>query len=412
MSASPQTVATPTAPDTADGRTLALLMAAGAWSPYLPLGWQYAAFLGCGLAALRILLRRGHGHRVVNHPLFLAPLLLWGWLLLSSAWSQAPLAAMASNIWTYSLLLWVTPIALASDGVAAQRALAHFVAASSLVALAVLLGAANILPASLPWRPFIDVTGNQRIAFSLLLAVGAALALHLGLQASATRTRAWLLAAALLCLAGLVLQDRRTGMLAAPVLLAALVMAYLRTWPRRAFFLGVIALGAAATWLLVPPVQQRMAEGVAELRAYHSEGDVTTSWGMRARMFEVTARMAGEHPVIGHGVGSWVTQWRPRVAGSAALQAHTTPHNEYLLMLVQGGLVAWAAGLLLCIQAARGVARRGRQAIPAVVVLTALLWAGMFNVVLRDAKFALPMLMLAALAWGASTIERNGPRPN
>lgn len=404
----------PTAPvsDNADGRILALLMAAGAWSPYLPLGWQYAAFLGCGLSALRVLRRRGQGHLVTGHPLFRAALLLWSWLVLSGAWSTAPLAAMTSNIWTYSLMLWVAPIALASDGAAARQALQHFVGASSVVALTVVLGATDILPATLPWRPFIDVTGNQRIAFSLLLAIGAALALHLGLQAAAPRTRGWLVGACLLCLAGLVLQDRRTGMLAAPVLLAALVMAYLRTWSRRVFFLGVIALAAAAAWQLVPPVQQRFAEGVAELRAYHSDGDVTTSWGMRARMFEVTAHMAAEHPFIGHGVGSWVTQWRPRVAGSAALQAHTTPHNEYLLMLVQGGLVAWAAGLLLCLRAARGVARRGHDAVPALLVLTALLWTALFNVVLRDAKFALPLLMLSALAWGASTIERNVPRPH
>lgn len=386
-----------------------LLVVAAAWTPYLPLGWQYAAFLGCGLAAMHVLRRQGALHAVAAHPLFRAALLLWGWLVLSSAWSPAPLAAIASNVWTYSLWLWVTPIALAVDAADARRGLMHFVGASSAVALVVLLGTSEVLPASLPWRPFIDVTGNQRIAFSLLLAIGMAMALHLAMQAERRQSRAWLLGASMLCLAGLTLQDRRTGMLAMPVLLAALVMAHLRTGLRRAFFLGLIAVAAAAAVHWLPPVQQRFAEGVAELRAYHSEGDVTTSWGMRARMFEVTVRMAAEHPVIGHGVGSWVTQWRPRVAGSEALQAHTTPHNEYLLMLVQGGLVAWLAGLLLCVHAARGVVRHGLRAVPALIVLTALIWAGLFNVVLRDAKFALPLLMLAALAWGASTMRRRAP---
>ena len=375
------------------------LLCAVAWSPYLPLGCQYLAFLLCGLLALRCLHRAGRLGAVAADPVFKAAALLWGWLALSSAWSSAQPAALVSHLWTYSLMLWVAPIALACGAGTGRRALGHFIAASGLLALLVTLNAAGVLPAGWAWRPFVDVSGNQRIAFSLQLALAAALALHLALQRP--DRRAWFAAAAALCLVGLALQDRRTGMLAAPVLLAALSLAHLRRGWQRALLLLLIAAAAVAAWRWVPTVQQRLAEGLGELQAYHSDGDVSTSWGMRARMFEVTMRMAAEHPIAGHGVGSWVSQWRPRVAGSAALEVNTTPHNEYLLLLVQGGLVAWAAGLLLVLRAARGVARRGKAGVPALLLLTALCWAGLFNVVLRDAKFALPLLLLSALAWGA-----------
>jgi O-antigen ligase len=265
------------------------------------------------------------------------------------------------------------------------------------------------LPTSLPWRPFLGVIGNQRISFSLLLALSAAMALHLSLQASSPRRRYVLALGVAVCLAGLALQDRRTGMLAAPVLLAALAMAYLRTWLRRLALLAVITAAAASAWHFVPPVQQRFAEGVAELQSYHSEGDVRSSWGMRARMLEVTARMAAERPILGHGLGSWVTRWRERVTGSAVLEGNTTPHNEYLLLLVQGGLVALAGLLLLVVRTLRGVSRHGKAAVPAVLVLTAIAWAALFNVVLRDSKFALPLLTLSALAWAASTIAQPVP---
>ena len=399
----PPAAAPTAAPIAAAGRAERLrpaLLCAAAWSTYLPLGTQYAAFLLCGLLALLSLRRAGRLGALAADPVLRAAALLWGWLALSSAWSSADAPALVAHLWTYGLMLWVAPIAQACSARAARRALGHFIAASCLVALLITLNAAGALPATWAWRPFVDVNGNQRIAFSLQLALAAALALHLALQQP--QRRAWFVAAAAVCLVGLALQDRRTGMLAAPVLLAALSLAHLRRGCHRALLLLLIAAAAIAAWQWVPTVQQRLAEGLGELRAYHSDGDVTTSWGMRARMFEVTIRMAGEHLVAGHGVGSWVSQWRPRVAGSAALEINTTPHNEYLLLLVQGGLVAWAAGLLLVLRAARGVARRGRAGVPALLLLTALCWAGLFNVVLRDAKFALPLLLLSALAWGAS----------
>jgi hypothetical protein len=47
------------------------------------------------------------------------------------------------------------------------------------------------------------------------------------------------------------------------------------------------------------------------------------------------------------------------------------------------------------------------------LVWGALAWAGFFNVVLRDGKFAVPLLMLAALAWAGArplAVESYGAR--
>lgn len=402
-------VSTADASPATPSRALSLTLMLAACSPYLPLGVQYTAYLGCGLASLVLLVRSGQLARLLRHPIFRAAALLWVWMLVSAAWSPAPRSSIITHAWTYSLMLWVAPIALACDSSTARRALHAFVAATTVLALVVLADRSGLLPASLPWRPFLSVIGNQRISFSLMLALGAALALHLSLQSGVPRWRYLLGLSALACLAGLALQDRRTGMLAAPVLLSALAMSYLHTWPRRLLLLSAIAVAAVSVWQWVPQVQQRFAEGTAELRSYRSDGDVSTSWGMRARMLEVTVHMAAERPLVGHGIGSWVTRWRERVTGNALLLGNTTPHNEYLLLLVQGGLVAWASLLLLAVCALRGVFRHRRAAIPAVLVLTAMAWAALFNVVLRDSKFALPLLTLSALAWAASTIHRPIP---
>jgi O-antigen ligase len=378
------------------------LAAALAWSTYLPLGWQYAGFLGCALASCHVLAHQGQLGRVAGHPLFLAGLALWGWLAVSAVWTRAPMDAIVSHLWMYALPLWVVPIALALPGEQGRAALRHFVAASVTVAMVMLTDAVGLLPEPPAWRPFVDISGNQRIVHSLLLALGASLAVWLALHTEPARQKMLLLGAAVVCLIGLTLQDRRTGMLAAPALLAVLALTHQRSNFRRLAVLSLIGCAVAAVWLSSEHVRQRFDEGVSELLAYRSDAEVDTSWGMRARMLEVTARLVLEHPLAGHGVGSWVTEWRQRVAGSAALEAHTTPHNEYLLLAMQGGAVALALALVLWLLAWRGILRGGRPAVAALLVLVALSGAACFNVVLRDAKFALPLLGLAALAWAAS----------
>lgn len=385
------------APAAALGGTLI----AAAWAAYLPLGLQYTAFLSCVLLALTRLVHEGRAAAVLRHPVFLAALALWAWLAASAAWTHAPVAAVVSHLWMYSLPLGATVVALTATRSEGRAALQHFVAASSVAAAAVLADAGGLLPDALSAWTSAGVSGNQRIAHSLLLALGAALAALQAVDATRPAIRGVATGAAVLCLAGLIWQDRRTGMLAAPLLLTVLTLVRQRSVARRVLLLLLIGGAVVATWQASDHVRQRFDEGVAELRAYRSDGEVNTSWGMRARMLEVTTRMVMERPWTGHGVGSWVTEWRRRVAGSEALEAHTTPHNEYLLLAVQGGAVALLLALLLWACVLRAIAGCGRAGAGPLLVLVALTCAAFFNVVLRDAKFAVPLLSLAALAWSA-----------
>lgn len=386
--------------DTAAALPSALVLAAP-WALFLPVGWQYAAFLGCALSSVLVLRRRSQWQAMLRHPVFVSVLVFWAWLLLSALWSPAPALEMVSHLWSYSLLVWVAPIAWACPPAVAARALRHLVWAACVVACFVLLNASGLLPAPPAWRPFVDVEGNQRILFSLLLALAGTLAVREVLERPRLAERGVWLALAMLCLTALTLQDRRTGMLAAPVLLAVLAIARQQGWRRRLLVLAGILLLTTLAGLLSPQVQARFSEGLIELQAYRPEGETSTSWGMRARMLEVTSRMALEAPLFGHGVGSWPTLWRARVHDGALLSGHTTPHNEYLLLAFQGGAVLLFAGLLLLAFIVRRAACHGAAMQPALLVLAAAAWTALFNVVLRDPKFALPLLLLAALAWAA-----------
>ncbi|MCU0814233.1 MAG: hypothetical protein MUC32_07910, partial [Burkholderiaceae bacterium] len=74
---------------------------------------------------------------------------------------------------------------------------------------------------------------------------------------------------------------------------------------------------------------------------------------------------------------------------------HQRPHCRVDLVATQGGAVAIALLLAAIAATLRAAQRAGRDGDALLLVLVTLVVAGLFNVVLRDAKFALPLLTLA-----------------
>jgi hypothetical protein len=389
----------------------ALLAVACAWAAFLPIGGKYAAYMACALAALLALWRTGALGRLWQQPGFQAGVAFYGFALLSVAWSTGGAREIAGQLGLYSLLLLAPVIALGTPPDFARRVLRHFAVAAALVGLAVALSHGSLLPDSLLWHSTVHAEGNQRIVTSLVLALGATMAVVELLRCEAWTAERWAwLAAAALALLGLALQDRRTGMVALPVLLAALGLARQgrQHWARAALLVAVVAGLSIAAWQWAPGVRHRIGEGLREIRTYQSSDTADTSWGMRLRLAEHTLDMARAAPLAGNGIGSWLVEWRRRVQPGLIISIHTTPHNEYLLVLSQLGaiglaLLAWVLGS----QWWHGW-RAGDAGLATVVAWTAIAWTGLFNVVLRDAKFALPLLLIAALAAAA---QRHTPPP-
>lgn len=379
-------------------QALQLLLPAAAWACYAPLGLKYAAWLAAVALAAATLHRRRSWAAAAQLPGAAALLGLFAWMALSALWSPAPWPRIGTHLWMYGLPLGALVLATACPRDAARRALAHFVAASALVGLLSMLHAWGALPDAALWHSMFFAEGNQRIVTSVLLALGAALAAWMAAGSGRPAHRAWWLAAGALAAAGLATQDRRTGILLLPVLLCAWALLAPRRWAARSVLATLVALGALGVWSTSDSVRARFAEGVAELRGYVPGDDVATSWGQRLRMVELTAGMVHEHPLVGHGLGSWPLLWKHRVTAGTLLAGNTTPHNEYLLVAVQSGL---PGGLLLVAWLGLSIAasvRSGGPGVPALMVWLALALSGLVHAVLRDAKFALPLLLLAATA--------------
>lgn len=387
-------------------RVLDTAVLLAAWACYAPLGAKYATVLACALAAVMALRGRGHPSPLRQAPALMAGLALPAVLALTVPWSPAPASAIVTHLWLYALPLLVPVIGSACSAQAARRALAHFVVASALAGLLFVLAAAAVLPASaMWWHTTVDAEGNQRIATSMLLALGAALAGWLLLQAQGRARGGWALAGAA-CVAGLALQDRRSGMLLLPVLLLAWALARQPGLWRRLLVALAIVAAAALAWQLSSGVRARFDEGVREVQQFKADDHVATSWGQRLRMWQLTAAMVAERPLLGHGVASWKTLWNQRVTPGTALHEHTTPHSEYLLLAQQAGLAGLGVLLWLLVASLRRALTAGAAGVPALMAWTAVACLGAFNAVLRDAKFALPLLLLAALGTALARHDR------
>ncbi len=366
------------------------------WAIYLPLGAKYATWLLAATLAAMALARTDGRAAYWREPVALPALLLVGWLGLSGLWSPAPAPLVAAHLGRYALILALPLVAAALPAVAAHRALRHFCWASGVVGLLLLMEPLHLLPPSLLWHSTVDAEGNQRIANSLMLALGAALSLWQATQERQIKPRlAWLGLAALIAL-GLAVQDRRTGLLTLPLILLAWSLATrIPLWRRMVLAMGVGACALLA-WQASDNVRARFDEGLRELRQYESTDRVANSWGQRVRMLQVTGQMVAEAPLIGHGLASWQLLWQRRVQAGTQLHGETTPHNEYLLLAQQAGLPAVLLWLGLLGAAVRRAWQAGLAGAPALMTWTAFAAAGLGNVVLRDAKFSLPLLMVAA----------------
>ena len=387
----------------------ALLVAYCAWATFLPVGAKYLALLGSALVALVVLQRQHRLGELRHDRAFIAAAAFYALTLISVLWSSGAPHEIGPQLWLYAMLLLSPLIALACPPELARFGLRQFALAAAVVGGAVILARVHALPEGWVWASSVEADGNQRIVTSLMLALGATMAVQEGLRPAVmarVERGAWL-AGAVIAGIGLALQDRRTGMVALPVLLAVYGLARLRSVGQRAaVVVAVIALCGLA-WAASPVVRAHIGEGLHEMQTYESSDRADTSWGMRLRLAEHTIDMIRERPLLGHGVASWLGQWRQRVTPGLWISRHLTPHNEYLQVAAQLG----AAGIVLLLWLLLGNAAQAWRAGPdghaALLVWTAIAWTGFFNVVIRDSKFALPLLMLAGLA---GAVSRNAPR--
>jgi O-antigen ligase len=276
-------------------------------------------------------------------------LLLLAVLAAAMLWADAPLALRLKYWWDWrTLLLLILCLALFNEVAVRRRAVIAFIVASALVAVySFWAWSRGISPAGMDHGlPGIVARNSTTQGMAFAAACFLALMLVFGDRAIDRRMRLLLLVAAVLLAGNLVfITSSRSGHLMLLILLAGAVVQLLAGW-RRLAAIAVLPLAAALAFSLSPMLQTRFGLMINELRAPLASEQIS-GMGIRVVMWRVSAQMALERPLLGYGTGGFPAAYESAIKRSSyrgwAATPTVDPHNQYLLVQLQAGIVGSAA---------------------------------------------------------------------
>ena len=119
----------------------------------------------------------------------------------------------------------------------------------------------------------------------------------------------------------------------------------------------------------------------------------------RLQFLQVTGAMIAEKPFVGFGIGGWRQEYPVRAQGLETAFM-STPHNDYLLYGSELGvigliLLAWIFGSLV----RESLRAKSTKSTALLLVMVALIVSSMFNAMLRDWRFGVPLMLMIAIAY-------------
>lgn len=297
-----------------------------------------------------------------QHPVARSAWLLFGVLMLAMSYGVTPWREAAGTLGKYADLAFIPLFMLLLPGESnRQRALYVFLGAMSLTLLLSFLVGLKLLPvqhwmnaAATVENPSIfhsHITQNNMMAFAIFIAL-----LKLRDAASSGTRIGWALFVMLAGINVLFMVQGRTGYLILLVLLgwfawstlARYMRARGRAWGWRqgtVVLLAVTGLVVAA-YLASPRLHDRVNQVQSEFQAWQPNHGKDTSTGQRLDFYYNTLQIVQRQPVFGVGTGGFPAAFAQQVQGSGAQPTHN-PHNEYLMIAVQTGLIGLALLLYL-----------------------------------------------------------------
>jgi hypothetical protein len=129
----------------------------------------------------------------------------------------------------------------------------------------------------------------------------------------------------------------RTGQL---IVIALILLFSIQRFGNKQRLLIILAIGLSLTlYLNFSDKSSRISEGIANTRAYLQPVPEQTesSMGLRYGWWKSSLKLMSEKPLLGHGTGSYSKEYQRLVPDE--LLASRNPHNEFLMIGVQLGLI-------------------------------------------------------------------------
>lgn len=321
------------------------LAVASAFSVPLPAAWISVT---TGLFLILWLASGNYAQRWLTlrkQPVALISLALFIWMGLSTAWSPASIQASSYDWWLYRELLLIPLLASILDtpkwGI---RLLYGFLCGFSIALGVSYLRWFGVLPDMGLLGRYAGFGGHT--GFSIMLAFTVWTCLLLWSQEPGLRFL-WLGLGTLSLFNLYFVNTGRTGQFI--FLFLPPLFAYER-YRLKGLLLGIVTAAALATsvYLVSPSVHQRVEVTFSDIQKFRTS-NTNTNDGIRMEFWENTATLIARHPVFGGGMGSFRPEYRAEALAHGLGETHVTPnpHNEYLMVWSQTGLVGLALLLAL-----------------------------------------------------------------
>jgi O-antigen ligase len=342
------------------------------------------------------------------NPVALAALALFALCIVGVIWSIGSSADDLLFLRKYSNLLLI-PILLTlfSEEEDRRRGLLAFCAALVVTLIASYGLALGFIPTGGVITGALDdpTVFKGRISHNILMAFACVLFAEF---ARTTRGRArWVYAVlALLALVNVVLMVKgRTGY----VVLAGLTLLWIASnlrWKGLVAAIVLVVAGFTVVYQVSGSFHARIREATAEAEQWRPGVATGTSVGIRLEFYRNTFEIVKRHPLLGVGTGGFFKAYEEQVQGTQMLPTRN-PHNMYLLVLVQFGLLGLAALAYLFYaqwRCARHLSSRSDVVLAYALVVTIAL-SGLFNSLIIDHTESMFLAWMAGLLYGGLKSE-------
>lgn len=292
------------------------------------------------LIAWLVMPERGKRLRLFwDHPLAHIALLLFLALALACLWGVAPLHERLETLKKYADLLLIGVMAgtLCTVEQRLRAAQGFFFGMTLLLILSTAIWI-GLLPEGVFGRQGVGaVVMKLSITHSWLMACFAFCCALCVVWARPSWRYGLVFLAGLATLNVLFMVGGRTGY----VILAMLVVYGFYVWKGGrglALALAAILAAGAVGMVLSPRFSTRVGEVVSDVRQWKPGEGARTSQGLRLDWYRVSLELIADRPLTGYGTGGFAPAAKQRLAGSNIV-AVANPHNEYLILAVQLGLL-------------------------------------------------------------------------
>ena len=344
-----------------------------------------------------------------HHPLTVASLILFGLYVLGLFYGK-PSTRIVFDVSHFLLLALLIP--LFDSARLRQQALWAFSSATILLLVLSYLAWLNLLPqiANLYIKVGNNVVIQDRITYGLFLSVAAYYWAVEAVYSESSRKRMILLGLSALAVFNLLgIVNSMTGYVILTTLVCYFLIGQWRWKGAITFFSVIILLAAIAYSLPTSPLHQRVAEGVKEFRQWKPDEAQRTNQGARLEFYYNGLRVIGDHPFFGVGVGGFKEAYVKKIKDPDMLRSDN-PHNEYLLVATQLGLIGLAALIYLFYTQWRLAPRlpTPRDTLLARGVVLAFVVGCLFNSFLTDYHEGIFFIWISALLFsGLKPLRKN-----